>query len=261
MLKQVVQVVHPRQTPCAGMDLTLHNPRKMRLCRLCRLCTPAPAKKTSNASARWAPALPTSAAGVMTRLSSCGSRWSGQPSAKPVASLSPCRRWRDGLATSYDAATYQLSMDRVQLNLRLPVPLVAALKTQAQQQGITLTALVEQQLSGDSKPASSDLAAIEQRLAALEQGRLASPTRVIPALRLVEKIPNRLLPATPPGSAGPITTAELAELLAVRRGTLNARISRAGGAAVGLELNGWRCVALVVPPRGGPARALWEPAG
>ena len=154
-------------------------------------------------------------------------------------------------------------MDRVQLNLRLPVPLVAALKTQAQQQGITLTALVEQQLSGDSKPASSDLAAIEQRLAALEQDRLASPTRVIPALRLVEEIPNRLLPATPPaiGCAGPITTAELAELLAVRRGTLNARMSRAGGAAVGLELNGWRCVALVVPPRGGPARALWEPVG
>ena len=63
-------------------------------------------------------------------------------------------------------------MDRVQLNIRLPVPLVAALKTQAQQQGITLTALVEQQLSGDSKPASSDLAAqlaaIEQRLVALE---------------------------------------------------------------------------------------------
>ena len=148
-------------------------------------------------------------------------------------------------------------MERVQLNLRLPVPLVAALKTQAQQQGITLTALVEQQLSGDSKPASSDLAAIEQRLAALEQGRLASPTRVIPALRPAELVP-------PPGTflgAGPITTAELAELLSIRRGTLNARISRAGGAAVGLELNGWRCVALVVPPRGGPARALWEPVG
>jgi hypothetical protein len=167
----------------------------------------------------------------------------------------------------YHTATYQLAMDRVQLNLRLPVPLVAALKTQARQQGITLTALVEHQLSGDSKTASSDLAAhlaaIEQRLAALEQCRLASPARVIPALRLVEEIPNRLLPATPPaiGSVGPITTAELAGLLAVRRGTLNARISRAGGAAVGLELNGWRCVALVVPPRGGPARALWEPVG
>ena len=158
-------------------------------------------------------------------------------------------------------------MDRVQLNIRLPVPLVAALKTQAQQQGITLTALVEQQLSGDSKPASSDLAAqlaaIEQRLVALEQDRFASPTRVIPALRLVEEIPNRLLPATPPaiGCVGPITTAELAELLGISRGALHARIGRAGGAAVGLELNGWRCVALEVPPRGGPARALWEPVG
>jgi hypothetical protein len=148
-------------------------------------------------------------------------------------------------------------MERVQLNLRLPVPLVAALKTQAQQQGITLTALVEQQLSGDSKPASSDLAAqlaaIEQRLAALEQCRLASPTRVIPARRPGE------LPAVPRSPVGPITTAELAELLSIRRGTLNARVGRAGGAAVGLELNGWRCVALEVPPRGGPARALWEP--
>ena len=145
-------------------------------------------------------------------------------------------------------------MDRVQLNLRLPVPLVAALKTQAQQQGITLTALVEHQLAGDSKPASSDLAAqlaaIEQRLVALEQGRLASPTRVIPAPRSS---------CSPGSSVGPITTAELAELLSIRRGTLNARIGRAGGAAVGLELNGWRCVALEVPPRGGPARALWEP--
>ena len=156
-------------------------------------------------------------------------------------------------------------MERVQLNLRLPVPLVAALKTQAQQQGITLTALVEQQLAGDSKPASSDLAAqlaaIEQRLVALEQGRLASPTRVIPAPRPAEEIPNRLLPAVPEGSGDPITTAELAELLSIRRGTLNARIGRAGGPAVGLELNGWRCVALEVPPRGGPARALWEPVG
>ena len=155
-------------------------------------------------------------------------------------------------------------MDRVQLNLRLPVPLVAALKTQAQQQGITLTALVEQQLSGDSKPASSglaaQLAAIEQRLVALEQSRLASPTRVKPAPRPAEEIPNRLLPASGSSCSGdPITTAELAELLSMRRGTLNARIGRAGGAAVGLELNGWRCVALEVPPRGGPARALWEP--
>jgi hypothetical protein len=156
-------------------------------------------------------------------------------------------------------------MDRVQLNIRLPVPLVAALKTKAQQQGITLTALVEQLLAGASKPASPDLAAqlaaVEQRLLALEQqGRLASPTRVKPAPQPAEEIPNRLLPATPPaiGSEGPIATAELAGLLGISRGALNARISRAGGPVVGLELNGWRCVALEVPSRGGPARALWQ---
>jgi hypothetical protein len=148
-------------------------------------------------------------------------------------------------------------MERVQLNIRLPVPLVAALKAQAQQQGITLTALVEQQLAGDSKPASSDLAtqlaAIEQRLVALEQCRPASPTRVIPAPRPADLDLRRSR-----GSEDPITTAELAELLAMRRGTLNARISRAGGPVVGQELNGWCCVALEVPSRGGPARALWQ---
>ena len=152
-------------------------------------------------------------------------------------------------------------MERVQLNIRLPVPLVAELKAQAQQQGITLTALVEQQLAGDSKPASSDLAtqlaAIEQRLVALEQCRLASPTRVKPAPRPAELVPPKRV--TPPRSSGAsITTAELAELLAMRRGTLNARISRAGGPVVGQELNGWCCVALEVPSRGGPARALWQ---
>ena len=153
-------------------------------------------------------------------------------------------------------------MERVQLNIRLPVPLVAELKTQAQQQGITLTALVELLLAGDSKPASSDLAtqlaAVEQRLLALEQqGRPASPTRVKPAPRPAELVtPKRVAPPAP--GRDPITTAELAELLAMRRGTLNARISRAGGPVVGQELNGWCCVALEVPSRGGPARALWQ---
>ena len=153
-------------------------------------------------------------------------------------------------------------MERVQLNIRLPVPLVAELKAQAQQQGITLTALVELLLAGDSKPASSDLAtqlaAVEQRLLALEQqGRPASPTRVKPASQPAELVaPKQVAP--PRSSGAPITTAELAELLAMRRGTLNARISRAGGPVVGQELNGWCCVALEVPSRGGPARALWQ---
>ena len=156
-------------------------------------------------------------------------------------------------------------MGRTQLAINIPAPLLERLRSAAAERGVTYSSLVlqwiEAGLGADLDASRSDLAtqlaAIEQRLAALEQGRLASPTRVIPAPRPAKQVP-------PPGTflgAGPITTAELAGLLGISRGTLNARISRAGGAAVGLELNGWRCVALEVPPRGGPARALWEPVG
>ena len=152
-------------------------------------------------------------------------------------------------------------MGRTQLAINIPAPLLERLRSAAAERGVTYSSLVlqwiEAGLGADLDASRSDLAArldaVERRLDALP----ASPTRVIPALRPAELVP-------PPGTflgAGPITTAELAELLSMRRGTLNARISRAGGAAVGLELNGWRCVALVVPPRGGPARALWQPVG
>jgi len=82
--------------------------------------------------------------------------------------------------------------------------------------------------------------------------------------------PERVPPAHPSGGApitragglpaGEIETAALADLLGIRRGTLNARIARAGGPAAGLVIDGWRCVGLRTPERGGPARALWVPA-
>ena len=148
-------------------------------------------------------------------------------------------------------------MGRTQLAINIPAPLLERLRAAAAERGVTYSSLVlqwiEAGLGADLDASRSDLAArldaVERRLDAL----LTSPTRVIPAPRPAE------LPAVPGGSEGPIATAELAELLSMRRGTLNARIGRAGGAAAGLELNGWRCVALEVPPRGGPARALWEP--
>jgi hypothetical protein len=148
---------------------------------------------------------------------------------------------------------------RTQLAINIPAPLLERLRAAAAERGVTYSSLVlqwiEAGLGADLDAPRSDLAArldaVERRLDALP----ASPTRVKPAPRPGE------LPAVPRGSVGPIATAELAELLSIRRGTLNARIGRAGGAAVGLELNGWRCVALEVPPRGGPARALWESVG
>jgi hypothetical protein len=155
---------------------------------------------------------------------------------------------------------------RTQLAINIPAPLLERLRAAAAERGVTYSSLVlqwiEAGLGADLDAPRSDLAArldaVERRLDALP----ASPKRVKPVSRPAELVPTKQV--APPGTflvAGPITTAELAELLAMRRGTLNARIGRAGGAAVGLELNGWRCVAMEVPSRGGPARALWEPVG
>ncbi|MEY3463198.1 MAG: hypothetical protein RLZZ468_976, partial [Cyanobacteriota bacterium] len=72
--------------------------------------------------------------------------------------------------------------------------------------------------------------------------------------------PERVMPVLAELPSGAIETAELAERLGLRRGTLNARVSRSGGAAPGLVIDGWRCLGMRTPERGGPARALWEPA-
>jgi hypothetical protein len=49
-------------------------------------------------------------------------------------------------------------------------------------------------------------------------------------------------------------------LVGLKRGALNARVRRAGGAAPGLVIEGWCCVGLAVPEGGGPAQALWQQA-
>jgi hypothetical protein len=147
-------------------------------------------------------------------------------------------------------------MDRVQLNLRLPVPLVAALKTQAQQQGITLTALVEQQLSGDSKPASSgladQLAAIERRLAALEG---SSPVKVAP----IPHVGDAPLLQPLLGGDG-ITTAELALKTGTNRGAWNnwAKPERVGQVRHHPQAGSWKLIGKAATAIGGPERWLWR---
>ena len=153
-------------------------------------------------------------------------------------------------------------MTTTQLNVRVPVALAEQLRQAAHQQGRGVGTIVAQalaaHLAGASNQAPGALAAnspelakqlaiIERRLQALEQARPASPRQVIAASPIEAPLPD-----------GPISTAALADLLNIRRGTLNARIARAGGAVVGLEMQGWRCVAIGVPARGGPAQALWE---
>lgn len=147
-------------------------------------------------------------------------------------------------------------MERVQLNIRLPVSLVTALKTQAQQQGITLTALVEQQLAGDSKPASPDLAAqlaaIEQRLVALEGG---STRRMAP----IPQVGDAPLLQPLPGGDG-ITTAELALKTGTNRGAWNnwAKPERIGQVRHHPQAGSWKLIGKAATATGGPERWLWH---
>lgn len=165
-------------------------------------------------------------------------------------------------------------MARSQLAINCPAPLLERLRAEAQRQQVTATSLVLAWIQagldgrlGASRPApSSDLdqrlAALEQRLDALERsperGRPPSPKRV--SAPSPEKVrppsPERAIPLA--GEA--ITTGELADRLQMKRGSLNERLRRAGGAAIGLELDGWRIVGKTKPARGGPAQWVWLPA-
>lgn len=147
-------------------------------------------------------------------------------------------------------------MDRVQLNLRLPVSLVAALKAQAQQQGITLTALVEGVLAGDSKPASSELAdqlaALEARLAALERG---SPVK----MALIPRV-GAAPPLQAPLQADGITTVELALKTGTNKGGWNnwAKPERIGQVRHHPQAGSWQLIGKAAPASGGPERWLWR---
>jgi len=147
------------------------------------------------------------------------------------------------------------------------VPLLERLRAAAAERETTVTTLVlawvEAGLDAGldpSRPASrSDLDqrldAVERRLDALEA---PAPARPASPKQGTAAPPERLVAATQAGEA--ITTAELAELLGIKRRSFNERLRRGGGAQVGLVVEGWRCVGQFTPPAGGPLRWLWEPA-
>lgn len=149
-------------------------------------------------------------------------------------------------------ASSRLAAVRVQLNLKMPADLVAQLKREAQQQGLTLTALVEQRLAG-SYPSASQLdrqldqeldqrlAGLERRLAALEVAPCSPPSAA----------PSSVSVAASPLPSGRLTPEEAATLLplpAVARdlglksnASITNWIARNGGPeAVGKEFRGWR---------------------
>ena len=158
-------------------------------------------------------------------------------------------------------------MALAQLNLKIPPAVLERWREQARAAGhdsirdwlLALTAAPAEACA--ELPLRDRVARLEQAVEALQQAR--------PASRRVDAPPVAPRPAPAPAAAPPaapvpaggIETAALADLLGIRRGTLNAQIARAGGAAPGLVLHGWRCLGQRVPDRGGPSRAVWEPAG
>jgi antitoxin component of RelBE/YafQ-DinJ toxin-antitoxin module len=153
---------------------------------------------------------------------------------------------------------------KAQLNVRLDQALVQQAQKAAKKEGRTLAACVAMALerwlaAASSAPPepllTSRLDDLEKRLERLEQQK-----EKVSASRK----PSAPTPAPPiqavtiPQVGEAITTKALADLLQMRRGTLNARIARAGGALPGLVIEGWCCLGTQVPKRGGPAQALWQ---
>jgi len=156
-----------------------------------------------------------------------------------------------------------------QLALELEPALLQRLRAHAAADGRPVSTLVrrwiEAGLSGALQQgvgaAAPDLADLADRLGRLEADvaqmrRPAPPKRVSPAPP-VEPAP---IPRAGDAPDGAITTAEVADRIGMKRGSLNERLRRAGGARVGLVMEGWRCVGQGPGSNGGPYRWFWEPA-
>lgn len=154
-----------------------------------------------------------------------------------------------------------------QLALELEPALLQRLRAHAAADGRPVSTLVrrwiEAGLSGalqqEAGPAGPDLADLADRLGRLEAEvaqlrRPASPKQVSPPPP-AEPAPTPQMGDAPSGA---ITTAEVADRIGMKRGSLNERLRRAGGARVGLVMEGWRCVGQGPGSNGGPPRWLWE---
>jgi hypothetical protein len=161
---------------------------------------------------------------------------------------------------------------KIQLNLKMPAPLVARLREEAAAEGITLTALAERRLAGGYPVASPQLPdPVADRLAALEERVLVLEARGVrraapAASKPVEQLLLATLVAEAPhdrgdgAAASPVGerlgTTELAKLLGIGRSALlNFASKRPDGSVFRGE---WRLAGRVVLPMGGPRRIVWE---
>lgn len=163
-----------------------------------------------------------------------------------------------------------------QINLKVSEAVAAHWRAEAAAAGLSVRDwLVSITAPTAAAPPASGAADVLQRLEALEAAvielRTARPPRTANAPRPARAAaaqaagpldpgPAAEVPPLPPVVAGDaIETAALADRLGIKRGTMNARIARAGGAVPGLVIEGWRCLGLRTSERGGPPRALWQP--
>jgi predicted DNA-binding protein len=159
-----------------------------------------------------------------------------------------------------------------QLSFEVAPEVLQRLRAHAAAERRTVAALLRSWIEAGLAGALSDAAAnpvepaVIERLEALEEAvaQLQQQPRPVAPAKPAKRQAVASAPASPdrgiadPSAGGGITTAELAPLIGMKRGSLNERIRRMGGARKGLELDGWRCCGQVAPPAGGPPRWVWE---
>ena len=159
-------------------------------------------------------------------------------------------------------------MATVQLNCRVEASIAKRLRLEAQARHTTTGSLITQAIelllaSPSGTVATGGLAALEARVAKLEAatspkwGMAPSPITVAPEPPMQGKVPPPKQLAMVEAGTG-VSTPELAQILGINRGTINERIRRKGGAAVGFEMAGWRIIGKASTLAGGPAQWRWE---
>jgi hypothetical protein len=156
-----------------------------------------------------------------------------------------------------------------QLNLKVSPAVLDHWRSQAAAQGLSVRDWLVS-IAGPTAAPGPGLAGGEglaDRVALLEAAT-ADLREAVAQLQQTRPPRSPRPPAEPPAAPVPspadlpadgIETAALADLLGIKRGTLNARIGRKGGAVPGLEVDGWRCSGQAASGRGGPLRWLWVP--
>lgn len=150
-------------------------------------------------------------------------------------------------------------MARTQLAINCPQAVLERLRAEAEARGVTVTSLVLAWVTagldgGVVAPADAPRPDLEARLAAIER-RLDGLTPK-PRVAAPPRAPSPVFNAAPPADG--IPTVEVADRMGCSRTALNERVRRAGGAAMGLEIGGWRIVGKAIGSSGGPPRWLWS---